>query len=387
MFRSTRVRAALAAACLVSAVAAAPAAAEAQTTPNGPWSQPNQNESLSAIRDYDELVKTLQQYAQRSGGAMKLSYSPFRAKGSNRQIPIATVGSGPRAMVIIANQHGNEYTVSNSALEIVRALSSNAAGAKAIRDALTVTVIPRVNVDGFDRTPIGSPWRHNVDPWCTVAPCPAFYALGRGYDINRYHSYLTSDPRDDPNTGPLGVGQGDNPVPEALAVRNAYDAAGGSRRVEVVLDLHHQGTKTDADGQMVTGSTLWPNATSTADALGIRPQFDTVVHRSKQVVSTLLEGIDRYGYANFSRYCGTTPPGISRNAYGLLGSASVLIEMRGDIGQKSNGYIAKTAYQASASVVDALADGSLSQADVGRAEALQLTPGETGCPPAGEGDE
>ncbi len=385
MQRRTRVRAALAAACLVTAVAAAPAAA--QTRPNGPWEQPNQNESLSAIRDYGELVKTLEQYEQKSHGAMTLSYSPFRAKGSNRQIPIATVGSGPRGMVIIANQHGNEYTVSNSALEIVRALTSNAQGAKAIRDALTVTVIPRVNVDGFDATPIESPWRHNVDPWCTVAPCPAFYQLGRGYDINRYHSYLTSDPRDDPNTGPLGVGQGDNPVPEALAVRNAYDAAGGASRVAVVLDLHHQGSKTDAEGQMVTGSTLWPNATATAAALGLQQQFAGVVHRSKQVVSTLLEGIERYGYANFSRYCGTTPPGISRNAYGLLGSASVLIEMRGDIGQKSNGYIAKTAYHASASVVEALADGSLAQADVARAEALQLTPGETGCPPAGEGDE
>ena len=111
-------------------------------------------------------------------------------------------------------------------------------------------------------------------------------------------------------------------------------------------------------------------------ARNIRPQFDQVVFRSKQVVSTLLQAIERYGYANFSRYCGTTPPGISRNAYGLLGSASVLIEMRGDIGQKSNGYIAKTAYVAAASVVEALADGSLSQADVSVAEALQLTPGD-----------
>jgi hypothetical protein len=152
------------------------------------------------------------------------------------------------------------------------------------------------------------------------------------------------------------------------------------------MDLHHQGSKTDADGQMVTGSTLWPNATATADQLGIRPQFDDVVFRSKQVVSTLVQAIDRYGYANFSRYCGTTPPGISRNAYGLLGSASVLVEMRGDIGQKANGYIAKTAYVASAAVIDALADGSLSRAGISRAEALQLTPGETGGPPA-EGDE
>jgi predicted deacylase len=386
--RRTRLRTVLAAAVTIAAVAAAPASAQQpESTPGGPWSQPNQNESLSAIRDYDELVATLERLVASSHGTAALSYSPFHAKGSGRAIPIVTIGSGDRGIVVIANQHGNEYTVSSSAVELVRALTSSAAGAQAIRDAVTVTVMPRVNIDGFDATPIDEPWRHNVDPFCTVAPCPAFYAVGRGYDINRYHSYLVSDPLDDPNTGPVGVGQGDNPVPEALAVRDAYDDAGGAAGVDVVLDLHHQGSKTDAEGGMVTGSTLWPNATATADDLGIRPQFDQVVFRSKQVVSTLVQAVHHYGYANFSRYCGTTPPGISRNAYGLLGSASVLIEMRGDIGQKSNGYIAKTAYVAAASVIGALADGSLSQADVGVAEALQLTPEETGCPPAEEGDE
>ena len=42
---------------------------------------------------------------------------------------------------------------------------------------------------------------------------------------------------------------------------------------------------------------------------------------------------------------------------------------------------------ANGAVVEALADGSLSDADVAVAEALQLTPGETGCPPAEHGDE
>jgi hypothetical protein len=369
---SRRLRAALGAACLIAMLVAAPAAvADPQTKPNGPWSQPNQTESLSSIRDYGELVGTLEKLVARSNGAARLSYSPFRAKGSGRGIPIATIGSGDRGIAIIANQHGNEFTVSNSALEIVRALTSNANGAREIRDALTVTVIPRVNVDGFDATPTGSPWRQNVDPF-TCSPCPAFYAFNRGYDINRYHSYRVDHPLDDPNTPAI---DDDNPVPEALAVRNAYDAAGGADKVEVVLDLHHQGTPIDAEGDMVTGSTFWPNATGTADQLGIRPQFDQVVHRSKQVVSTLLQELDQYGYANFSRYRGTLPPGISRNAYGLLGSASVLIEMRGGIGQKSNGYIAKTAYAASASVIDALADGSLYSADVGVAEALQHATG------------
>jgi hypothetical protein len=157
-------------------------------------------------------------------------------------------------------------------------------------------------------------------------------------------------------------------VPEARTVRAAYDAAGGAGKVAVVLDLHHQGSYVDGQGDLITGSTLWPTATATADVLGIRPQFDEDIENSKRVVSTLLAALENKGYANFARYPGGPEPGISRNAYGLLGSASVLIEMRGDIGQKSNGYIAKTAYVASASVVDALADGSLYMTSTQRAE-------------------
>jgi predicted deacylase len=377
--RITPAYAAFAAACCILLQARTAVADPPETTPGGPWSQPGQNESLASIRDYPQLVSTLEKAVAASHGAARLSYSPFRARGSGRPIPIVTIGSGDRGILIIANQHGNEYVVSNSAVEIVRALTSSAAGARAIREALTVT-----NPAGEHRRVRRHAHRlavaYNVDPFCTTGTCPAFYGLGQGYDINRYHSYLRSDPRDDPNTGPIDVGQGDNPVPEAVAGRAAYDAAGGPDKVEVVLDLHHQGTRIDADGDMVTASTLWPNATDTADALGIRPQFDAAVYRSRQVVSTLLQAVERKGYANFSRYPGTTPPGISRNAYGLLGSASVLIEVRGDIAQKSSGYLAKTAYVASTSVIDALADGSLYDADVGIAEALPLAPGDASGP-------
>ena len=34
-----------------------------------------------------------------------------------------------------------------------------------------------------------------------------------------------------------------------------------------------------------------------------------------------------------------------------------------------------------------MTDGSLDDADISVAEALRLTPSETGCPPAEEGDE
>jgi predicted deacylase len=372
---SKRLRTVLGLALLLAALQVAPAAGDPQTRPNGPWVVPNQNESLSALRDYGQLIAMLEKIVSARPDAATLTYSPFRAKGSNRAIPIVTIGDGPRGIMIIAQQHGDEYVVSNSAAEIVRALTSSSSWARSVRDELTITVMPRVNIDGFDATPIGEPWRQNVDPnVCPTGPCPAFYARNRGYDINRYHSYLRSDPRDDPNTGPVGTGQGDNPVPEALAARAAYDAAGGPEVVEVVMDLHHQGTPIDAQGDMVTGSTLWPNATATANALGIAAQFEQVIFRSKQVVATLVDAVSQYGYANFSRYPGTTPPGISRNAYGLLGSASVLVELRG-VGQKANGYLAKTGFVAGMSVVEALADRSLYATDVGPADALQLAPG------------
>ena len=384
--RRTRVVAASGAACLMIVLTAAPASAQQpESTPGGPWAQPNQNESLAAIRDYDELVSTLERLVARSHGAAELTYSPFRAKGSGRAIPIVTIGSGDRGIVIIANQHGDEFTVSNSALELVRALTSNAAGAQEIRDAVTVTIIPRVNIDGFDATPIGEPWRHNVDPFCTIAPCPAFYALGRGYDINRYHSYLVSDPHDDPNTGPVARRPGRQPGarvaggPQRLRRRRRRDG------VDVVLDLHHQGSKPTPTGQMVTGSTLWPNATATADALGIRPQFDQDVLTSKQVVSTLV----RRTTAG-TRTSRATAARRRRHLAQRLRPARLRVGADRDA-RRHRPEVQRLHRQDGVRRRGLRGRGAGRRQPVAgrrqRAEALRLTPGETGCPPADEGDE
>jgi len=367
-----------AAACLAVPIGQVPpAAGDPLSWPNGPWVVPQQEESLAAIRDYPQLVATLENIVQSSQGAALLQFAPFLAKGSNRPVPYVTIGTGPRKMIVIAQQHGNEFITSNGMVSLIRALSSNAKEAKFIREELTLYIVPRVNIDGFDATPVGEPWRYNVDPnVCPPAPAPcpiAFYSRGRGYDINRYHSYLVSDPLDDPNTGPVGVGQGDNPVPEALNVRALYEAAGGAAAVEIVIDLHGQATPLDANRDMVTVSTLWPTATPTADALGIRPQFDAAALLSKRVVATALAAYDKIAHATPSRYVGGQEPGISRNAYGLLGSASILMEHRG-VGQKAAGYMADISFRAVLAVVEALADGSLYTTDTVRAEALQVAP-------------
>ena len=340
------------------------AVADPQSTPNGPW--PGENDpNLAAIHDYEQLWSTLEQMEHRAQGSFDLSPAP-RASNTGREIPVVTVGDGPTPVMFIANQHGNEFVVSEAMLNIVRSVSGNSPSAVAIRDALTVTIVPRVNVDGFDAdvTDLAgstTPWRQNYDTTCPDA-CE-FYAKGRGYDINRYHSYSTSADDHPYRAGDDAL----NPVPEAVAMRMLWD----ERKPELVLDFHHQGSYADEDGGLITGSTMWPNAEGEAAKLGIAEQFADTVTRSKRAVSVMLTELDQYGYANITRYPSTTSPGIARNAYGLLGSASVLFEMRGGIGAKSNGYITKTAEVAGMAVLEAVADGSWETASLEPVEQIR----------------
>jgi predicted deacylase len=362
---------------LAATLSAGTLSAAPQSTPNGPWPTDEQTMSLAGLRSYEQLWKALESIERSAKGAFELSVAP-RQSNTGRDIPVVTIGNGPDGIMIIAQQHGDEYVVSEAMIQLIKDLTDNSRESRAIRDAVTLTVVPRVNVDGFDadvtdafgRTP---PWRQNYDPFCVTGPCPPFYQRGRGYDINRYHSFL---PEADIDPYDTNMPPAPNPVPESLAMRLLFD----ERQPLVVIDFHHQGSYVDAEGDLITGSTLWPNATSTADALGIRPQFDAAVELAKQVVSVMATELDPYGYANITLYPGTTTPGIARNAYGLLGAGSVLFEMRGGIGTKSNGYITQTAYNAAKAVVAALADGSLFTADIGVAEALPARGPGIGAP-------
>ncbi|WP_162144906.1 M14 family zinc carboxypeptidase [Arthrobacter castelli] len=324
------------------------AAADPQSNPNGPWGDSN----LAAIHSYEQLWSTLETLEHRAKGAFDLSPAPLTSN-TGREIPVVTIGDGPRSIMYIASQHGDEFVVSESMINIIRNISGNNPTAKKIRNEVTITIVPRVNVDGFDAdvtdaSGATTPWRQNYDPTCEIA-CDAFYEEGRGYDINRFHSYS-----DNAYDHPYVPGDDNlNPVPEAIAMRLLWE----ERQPELVMDFHHQGSYVDDEGRLITASTMWPNALEEAENLGISEEFADTIVRSKKAVSVLLQELDQYGYANVTRYPSTTTPGIARNAYGLLGSASVLFEMRGGIGAKSNGYITKTAERAGMSVLEAVADG------------------------------
>ncbi|WP_289020153.1 M14 family zinc carboxypeptidase [uncultured Ornithinimicrobium sp.] len=344
----------LAAAVVAGAQGTTAQAEPPETTPGGPWGDES---SLSGVASYEQMWADLQRLEDR--GAIELEPAPLQSN-LGRDIPVVTIGDGPTPVMLIANQHGNEFMVSRGMMDLIQQVAgNNGPEAQEIRDNLTVTIVPRVNVDGFDGDVTDArgnttPWRQNYDPTCDVG-CN-YWVEGRGYDINRYHSYGAT-----PYDNPYVAGEDTlNEVPEAIAMRTLWDEL----QPVVMVDYHHQGTYVDDDGRMITGSIMWPNATATAEQLGIADEFAQTITKSQRAASVMLQAVDSYGYANITRYPSTTTPGIARNAYGLLGSASVLFELRGGIGQKSAGYISKTASVTGYELLKAIADGSWETADL-----------------------
>src|SRR5262245_66216082 len=137
---------------------------------------------VDSIYSYEELRARLERAAAR--GDATLVDAPHRAAMSGRGIPVITIGHGPRRILITAMQHGNEYGVSDAAVRIASKLTKGSRSARQLRSALTVAIMPRVNVDGFDRTTTEEPWRPNVDS----SASGAFAFAGRGYVMKRYQS-------------------------------------------------------------------------------------------------------------------------------------------------------------------------------------------------------
>jgi predicted deacylase len=94
-------------------------------------------------------VQALESSVKTSQGAATL-HDAHWTSNSGRKVPYVVIGTGPTAVMIVAQQHGDEMETSDSAVNLVRTLSNNSMESKTIRAALTVVVVPRVNVDGFD---------------------------------------------------------------------------------------------------------------------------------------------------------------------------------------------------------------------------------------------
>jgi hypothetical protein len=276
------------------------------------------------------LGAKLKALAKQSHG--RVAVRSIGATNEGRPVWAARVGHGPVRIQYVTQQHGDEPLGTPAAVEFLRTVGlPNTAWHRWLRSRVTVDIIVRANPDGHVRD-----WRFNYDPDAV----PEFGEPGKGYDINRYHN---------PSLAP-----DDNPATEAGHIQRAY----AQFRPHIVIDYHMQGRYVDSEGREITASVMWPTHPDVTPAL---------VDAAKRVTVVAQQAIDRLAGGNVSQYPGGDYEGIARNAYGLRGSASVLLELSAIDDEQSQ---IRAAYVAMLAVVQTAADGSLNRVDPARADAI-----------------
>jgi hypothetical protein len=120
-----------------------------------------------------------------------------------------------------------------------------------------------------------------------------------------------------------------------------------------------QGRYVQPDGRETTASMLWPTSPlAGADA----------VRSARQVAVRNYDAMTLVG-ANVSRYPGEVYEGIARNAYGILGSSSLLVELSNLPADQVELQI-RSAFASMIATAQGAADRSLWRVDPGRADAI-----------------
>jgi len=258
----------------------------------------------------------------------------------------ANVGTGETELVIITQQHGDEPTGTEGALFFLDWLAGESAGAAEARDALSVTVMPRVNPDGFARweREVGGE-RGLIDPRRNEAETD----LNRAYDPENPVNPLLS--------------------PESEAVIDLI----ADRDPVLVLDYHNQNLYRAEDGSIDTMSVLWATNADVAPALAETGQKAAVA---------IGNALEDYEFSNYTLFPGSENPALARNGLALEGTATLLIEQRYleemfefTIGLKQDMSAVRSAlgfeaFLSMQSVAAALADGSLANLDVAQTLAI-----------------
>jgi hypothetical protein len=282
----------------------------------------------------EELARVLDRLERSSRG--RVDVRSVGTTNEGRPIHFATIGRGPVKVLYVTQQHGNEPLGTPAAVRALWTLGVlNSPLHRQLLNRVTLGIVVRANPDGHAHN-----WRFNFDPTAD----PEFGQRGQGYDINRYHN---------PDMAPE-----DNPVPEAAAIQRVFTAM----RPSIVIDYHMQGRFQFPDGRPITTSIFWPNnAAVSQDA----------VNRGKQLTAFNYEALTRIARAGVSQYPGTEYEGIARNAYGILGSASMLMELS-SVDKPQEEFQITSAYTSMLATLAAAATGSLRLIDPARADQIPL---------------
>ncbi|WP_394425040.1 M14 family zinc carboxypeptidase [Vreelandella stevensii] len=254
---------------------------------------PSQQLVLDGFRSneqlYDDLHALDEAYAE-----LRLDIAGESLEG--RPLYTASVGEGGRQLMIVTQQHGDEPTGTEAAMLLLEWLSGDSETAQALREQVTVTVMPRVNPDGFER------WEKllagELDPELTTHPRrnSADIDLNRTWDAQEVLDFSL--------------------IPETVAMRSVI----ASVQPDLILDYHNQNNYLNEREELETLSLLWPTNESVSES---------VTAFSQQSAVALLDGASRFDYGYISLFPGGDTPQIARNGAAIDGVPTLLVEQRG----------------------------------------------------------
>ncbi|MBU8878106.1 carboxypeptidase [Bacillus sp. FJAT-29790] len=302
---------------------------------NGP-SAGNGSIQTSILHTYDSMVDYLKKQDAKQA-AMELEVIGQTIKG--RDIYMAKYISNPSnpTILFLTQQHGNEQLTTEGALEFIKHLGTGKT--KGVLDNVNVLIIPMLNADGAMGDVNFSLDNYLADGDRHLTRYNANYV-----DLNREHDKATSKM-------------------EAEA-RALHENVFAKYKIDYMIDLHHQGTRSETDGELVSGSILYPTNAQ------VKPE---VLEKSKKLGSVVYNAIETQGWGHIGKYNGDSGANIGRNGAAIRYDISTLLfEMRGmsdhyiesyALGQKSNGYLIKQTITTLDATVRAIADRSIETAD------------------------
>ena len=301
---------------------------------NGPNYGGNESVQTSIFTTHEDLGKYL--YKQEAK-QKDMEVEVFGNSVKNRDLYLVKYIKNPEnpTILYLTQQHGNEALNTEAALEFIKQMGTGKM--KGVLDNVNILIVPRLNPDGG----MGDV-NFSLDDYIADGDYHMTRYNANGVDLNRDHVE-----RNEPETKALH----DN-------VLGVYD-------VDYMIDLHHQGTRSERDGDLVSGSIFHPSNEN------VEPD---VVYKSKQLGAVVYDEIQPKGWGHLAKYGGGSAPTISRNGLALeYGIATLLFEVRGMadheyapyvLGQKSNGYLIKQGVLTMESTAKAISDGSIETKDV-----------------------
>ncbi len=304
---------------------------------NGP-SAGNGQVTTSNLHTYESLVSYLE---TQDAKQERLALEVIGETVKGRDIYLAKYISNPKnpTILFLTQQHGNEQLTTEGALEFIKHLGTNKT--KGLLDNVNILIIPMLNADGA-MGDVNFP----LDDYLAKGDRHLTRANANGIDLNREHDKKTDQMQ--------------------VEVKALHENVFAKYDIDYMIDLHHQGTLSETDGELVSGSILYPTNAN------VKPE---VLEASKKLGAVVYNSIEPAGWGHIGKYDGGSGENIGRNGAAVrYDIATLLFEMRGmsdhnvesvALGQKSNGYLIKQTVTTLDAAVRALADDSIETVDAG----------------------